>query len=475
MAYNVFKRPMFKRGGSTTGTGIMSHVEPRIMAQGGYPNFGVSQTTVDPITGMTPYEQMLANRQTSTPSNIENIFQGMPTRGSYYTQPQTIEEFYKKRVENMLDIPGILAASPEYKKQFEKSSSEEVIGSGGARSIDEMARINMITEEQAKKSEADKVKTGEKDAPSITTEGVKTLEDEIKSESELIRNLIKDKNYDRGQAALILSAALKEPGTLSDKIAKAVELGGPLAAKKKEEDKAITLAAYKLAKEKEQQQIKAGTLPKELMLVKERARLLAKDKGTTEEEEYKKLILQDVNLDAATQRAVDTFLTPQGIGEKNRIVNDIKNARRRRQEAAAEGKDTKKIDKELSELMSEFETLRSTKGFTIAYPELANFKEGGRVMKAVGGDAETDDIITSQVSFGGENKEDATVVEKPVENLSFAELRDRLPPEITDDVVQMLASSEEALQDFAYIRTQDDINSFNIKYGVNLVIPPTQA
>src|SRR6056300_327002 len=36
MAYNVFKRPMFKRGGSTTGTGIMSHVEPRVKAADGY-------------------------------------------------------------------------------------------------------------------------------------------------------------------------------------------------------------------------------------------------------------------------------------------------------------------------------------------------------------------------------------------------------------------------------------------------------
>jgi hypothetical protein len=36
MAYNVFKRPMFKRGGSTTGTGIMSHVEPRVNAADGY-------------------------------------------------------------------------------------------------------------------------------------------------------------------------------------------------------------------------------------------------------------------------------------------------------------------------------------------------------------------------------------------------------------------------------------------------------
>jgi hypothetical protein len=41
MAYNVFKRPMFKRGGSTTGTGIMSHVEPRVNAANGFPTFGL--------------------------------------------------------------------------------------------------------------------------------------------------------------------------------------------------------------------------------------------------------------------------------------------------------------------------------------------------------------------------------------------------------------------------------------------------
>ena len=34
MAYNVFKRPMFKRGGSTTGTGIMSHVESKKIGGG---------------------------------------------------------------------------------------------------------------------------------------------------------------------------------------------------------------------------------------------------------------------------------------------------------------------------------------------------------------------------------------------------------------------------------------------------------
>jgi hypothetical protein len=60
---------------------------------------------------------------------------------------------------------------------------------------------------------------------------------------------------------------------------------------------------------------------------------------------------------------------------------------------------------------------------------------------------------------------------KTVQTLSYAELRDRLPKEITDDIVQLIAASERALQDFAYIRTQQDVNDFNAKYGVNLVLP----
>ena len=48
MAYNVFKRPMFKRGGTPAqGTGIMSHVEPRVNARLGYPDFS-NATQVKP-------------------------------------------------------------------------------------------------------------------------------------------------------------------------------------------------------------------------------------------------------------------------------------------------------------------------------------------------------------------------------------------------------------------------------------------
>ena len=35
----------------------------------------------------------------------------------------------------------------------------------------------------------------------------------------------------------------------------------------------------------------------------------------------------------------------------------------------------------------------------------------------------------------------------------------------------LFLKSQEAIQDFAYIRTQGDVDAFNLKYGVNLVLP----
>ena len=57
------------------------------------------------------------------------------------------------------------------------------------------------------------------------------------------------------------------------------------------------------------------------------------------------------------------------------------------------------------------------------------------------------------------------------DQLSFPELRSRLPVEITDDIIRLMVSSAEALTDFAQIQTQQDVDNFNSKYGVNLVLP----
>jgi len=68
-----------------------------------------------------------------------------------------------------------------------------------------------------------------------------------------------------------------------------------------------------------------------------------------------------------------------------------------------------------------------------------------------------------------------SMVEAPtkseVANLDFATLRARLPKEIGDDIVKLIADSGEALTDFANIRTQQDVDDFNQRYKVDLVLP----
>ena len=55
--------------------------------------------------------------------------------------------------------------------------------------------------------------------------------------------------------------------------------------------------------------------------------------------------------------------------------------------------------------------------------------------------------------------------------IDFSTLRARLPKEIGDDIVRLIVQSPEALEDFATIATQQDVDQFNTKYSVNLVLP----
>lgn len=59
--------------------------------------------------------------------------------------------------------------------------------------------------------------------------------------------------------------------------------------------------------------------------------------------------------------------------------------------------------------------------------------------------------------------------------LTFEELRARLPQEVTDGVVRLLATSEEALLAFAGLETQEDIAQFNQKYNTDLQLPAQVA
>ena len=104
------------------------------------------------------------------------------------------------------------------------------------------------------------------------------------------------------------------------------------------------------------------------------------------------------------------------------------------------------------------EAYRRYAEFFSTVPEVEEAKaSGGRVGRAMG------------TPMTGERPADQETREEP--KIDFATLRARLPKEIGDDIVKLIALSPEALEDFATIATQQDVDLFNQKYSVNLVLP----
>ena len=116
--------------------------------------------------------------------------------------------------------------------------------------------------------------------------------------------------------------------------------------------------------------------------------------------------------------------------------------------------------------------------------------KGGRVGYAYGTPPEGAETITQAAMMPGGGMIEASATEVATNNMNnnmeqgaglgegddaFALLRARLPQEITDDIVSLIAYNPQAFEDFSQIESQEDVIAFNSKYGVELVIDAQQV
>jgi hypothetical protein len=93
------------------------------------------------------------------------------------------------------------------------------------------------------------------------------------------------------------------------------------------------------------------------------------------------------------------------------------------------------------------------------FPEREEGKKGGRIGLAMGSNPMMESVVEQEKETG------------EVQDLSYTQLRARLPNEVSNEIVMLLANSKQALLDFANIQTTQDIQSFNQQYDVNLTLP----
>ena len=122
--------------------------------------------------------------------------------------------------------------------------------------------------------------------------------------------------------------------------------------------------------------------------------------------------------------------------------------------------------------MKKFNELVESYAASIYYGTAVEKAEGGRISKQMGGgfDMAPEPQAVSQEPQMMQPEQ----VQQPQKD-PYMILREKLPPEIPNDVVQLIAYNKEAFQDFANIQTQDDVDLFNQKYNVQLVVDMASA
>ena len=303
----------------------------------------------------------------------------------------------------------------------------------------------------------------------------KTFDSIYEEEKSKLEKLLGDDD-DKGMAAIALSEAIGTPGTIADKAAVLNKsLLGIMAGKKKDR-KDIAKLAYTATKEIEKAKIAAGKegfSEKQFNKLSRLQRIVSDTTGSYSDAE-KKAAQAEINIAKEIIKTIG--------GKKDQGLSAVDSKLLTNLDTLAT-KLSRIKDKDSDSYKKAYNKYLRARQVVLKNPNLADIvaladaqvtgalqmENGGRVKKQLGGGIETTAMEVSETVGQGETPT------AQVQKLSFSELRNRLPKEITDDVIRLLANSNEALQDFAYIRTQGDVSKFNTKYGVTLVLPAQTA
>ena len=522
----LYKRPNFKMGGSPTG---IETLEPRVNAKTGFfgkfldtgkstlfnapgdrlfrppPGSGPNLSGTGLVSEGMASELRQGGPRTSLPTNLSRFqralpfirFGGAATIGTgigqlfdFYAKSTKTPEEYRRLKEmsgpnfnfdetnpdvgdvlEYIDKGGDIGKAPGFfprggKKKFFKDQGLDEKGLPIKDEADDFEVSGRVITPRPGESVLDavlregKVIPEKKDPTSNiiiddTKTSGETVEDSFEADfsrmQKRITKFLKDnKEETKGKVALALSDAVGTPGSLADKAAVLNKGLLGIAASKKKDEKDIAKLAFAAATELEGKRIDADKLTSREKNIN-RLKVLENKDNLSKEEQTELRALQGV------LRVDDKKLSPSGgISYSNALANIKKRLRQFNDETTSDEDkliirdQIKSVISGLNEAGFDDETIL---GQLTDYPLAKQFfNKGGRVNMAIGGATETP-------------------AEPVATNLTFEQLRTRLPKEITDDIVQLVATSEEALQDFAYIRTQGDVEKFNVKYGVNLVLP----
>ena len=488
-----FKRPSFRRGGST-GIGQLT---PRVKAFAGFPNFGVGQGD---NTGYQEYmKKVRADRASGEPSGIAKMF-----LGPRYTDPNFVSPFLKPDSPFFSNRTGFefmdLGAQNDGGTTFMTNTGPKVVEEG------EDIKITSDSDDLKDTAVTGVIRPGRgvsydvKETSTATGTGTGTgtnkediltselsMKDAISDEVDILKDLLKNTGMSKGEKALLLAKAVKTPGTIADKLEVGANEALKYKAEERKQDKAIILTAYKNYKATELANGKKNDKQKQVETYVNLKRQ-AGDKRPQRELEleaievvYKPRTIAPA--DANVEIGAAEFRTAGGATRVGQLQADIARYSKNLNLKGAK----EKVDQAKAELTLLAKSLSAAGAEKLI--DLYNLREylqdGGRVKRAIGtpetGETDISVVDESIVTPTGEEKIEATEVtaaenvdpmqEVPV--MDFSTLRNRLPKEITDDIVQLLANSKEALQDFYYLNNQQDVSRFNTKYGVNLILPPS--